>query len=117
MNAAAVRTQLNKRRADLVNRLRRLTEDARHTRGLSADFEEQAVELENDDVVVNLDNAVRTEILQIRKAIDRLDSDQYGHCEACHRPIPAKRLEALPYATRCLKCESKSAGMLQDSSR
>jgi DnaK suppressor protein len=104
MNIATIRAQLNNRQAELLARLNRLTEDSRHTQRLPADFAEQAVELENDDVLLNLDEATRTEIQQIRKAIERLDAGQYGLCDACRRPIAPKRLEALPYATSCLKC-------------
>jgi DnaK suppressor protein len=33
----------------------------------------------------------------------------YGVCATCGDPIPAERLEALPWATRCIACQSLAA--------
>lgn len=45
-------------------------------------------------------------------AIERVRSGSYGKCESCGCDIPAARLEALPFATQCVKCatESERAG-------
>jgi RNA polymerase-binding protein DksA len=37
-------------------------------------------------------------------ALERLDAGTYGLCTACHRPIPADRLEALPWTPTCIDC-------------
>jgi DnaK suppressor protein len=41
---------------------------------------------------------------QVRAALARLDSNDYGVCERCGRPIPEGRLEVLPWAVRCVEC-------------
>jgi DnaK suppressor protein len=105
MNTNEIREQLNKRRAELLDRLKRITEDVRHQQGLAADSEEQATERQNDEVLAGLDDASRTEIQQIQTTLGRLDAGQYQRCTDCGKPIALKRLKALPYATRCLKCE------------
>jgi DnaK suppressor protein len=110
MSFNELREQLNKRRAELLVRLERIIQELRHEGGLPADFEEQATERENDEVLAGLDDASRTEIQQIQTTLRRLDAGQYGHCKDCHKPIPAKRLKARPYSTRCLKCETRSLG-------
>jgi DnaK suppressor protein len=43
---------------------------------------------------------------QVNGALERMDHGTYGICENCHEPISPERLEALPYATTCLKCAS-----------
>jgi DnaK suppressor protein len=48
-------------------------------------------------------------VLDVRRALDRLDSGTYGRCEACGEPIPVERLEAIPYTQRCVACPSFSA--------
>jgi RNA polymerase-binding protein DksA len=106
MEQSVVRQQLKRREADLLGRVQRITNDFRHSEGLEADFAEQGVQLENDDVLSHLDDASRVELSQIRKALARLDRGQYGICEACNQPIAAKRLQALPCAAKCLRCES-----------
>ncbi len=44
---------------------------------------------------------------QVEAARERLAAGTYGICMDCERPIPAERLEALPYATLCVNCQSK----------
>ena len=43
-------------------------------------------------------------IIKIDAAIKRIATGLYGTCEACERPIPMARLNALPYARLCIKC-------------
>lgn len=38
-------------------------------------------------------------------ALERIDHHAYGTCTACGGGIPRARLEAIPYAQRCVKCE------------
>ena len=40
---------------------------------------------------------------EIRDALERIDNGTYGHCAVCGQPIPEARLDAVPYATLCLK--------------
>jgi DnaK suppressor protein len=39
---------------------------------------------------------------QVRAALRRLDEGGYGSCEVCGEAIPQARLEARPWATRCI---------------
>jgi DnaK suppressor protein len=39
---------------------------------------------------------------EVRRARARVAHGTYGLCEVCGRPIPDARLEARPWATRCL---------------
>ena len=40
---------------------------------------------------------------QVRHALSRLDEGSYGTCEVCGRDIAPERLEARPWATRCIE--------------
>jgi RNA polymerase-binding transcription factor DksA len=46
----------------------------------------------------------------VRDALAKLTSGTYGNCETCHQPIPAARLEAVPYARRCVPCQQRWEG-------
>jgi RNA polymerase-binding transcription factor DksA len=105
MNKQAIRSRLETRHAQLVERLGRVTKDIRHSSGLEADFAEQVSQRENDEVLAGLDDSIREEIFQIRDALSRIDVAGYGICGVCHQPISGNRLKALPYATRCFGCE------------
>jgi len=54
-------------------------------------------------------NLTRT-LESVDAALKRLAAGTYGHCEACGNPIDRARLEALPYAARCVKCQSRLEG-------
>lgn len=43
----------------------------------------------------------------IERALDRIESGEYGKCRSCHNPISKARLEAVPHATLCIACKSK----------
>jgi DnaK suppressor protein len=38
-------------------------------------------------------------------ALSRIDDGTYGDCLDCRRPIAADRLDALPWAARCIDCQ------------
>ena len=41
-------------------------------------------------------------LVDVVRAQEKLVEDSYGVCDVCGKPIPAARLEALPWATLCL---------------
>lgn len=41
----------------------------------------------------------------IKHALDKIDRNTYGTCEACGKDIDFERLEALPTSKLCIKCE------------
>lgn len=48
----------------------------------------------------------------IRIALFLIDRGEYGSCVECERDIHAKRLEAVPWAIRCVKCQEKYEEMV-----
>lgn len=44
----------------------------------------------------------------IEQALERIEDGVYGECEECNVKIPKLRLEAIPYASLCVKCASKA---------
>lgn len=43
----------------------------------------------------------------IDAALRRIEEGTYGMCEECGKPIPQKRLLAMPHARLCLKCQQE----------
>ena len=99
---AGIRDQLIAKQAELARRLERLKENL--TAGRSADSQEQAQELENAEVVDALGNEARAEISKIARALDQIKNHTYGICVDCGETIPMARLEAHPFADRCIRC-------------
>lgn len=104
----AIRHELLNKRQELLSRVEGLDQDRRHgDEPLSADFAEQAVERLGDDVLNALSDAARRELRLIQRALERIEEGTYNECSVCGDQIPRKRLEALPYSDRCLKCAEK----------
>lgn len=93
----------------ITNRLRELDErmhEVDHELGMpkDADLEEQAIDLEDDEVLEGLGIAAQKEVSLLRFAMDRIKDGSYGICKKCEDPISDARLEAVPYAVLCKDC-------------
>jgi RNA polymerase-binding protein DksA len=89
----------------LERRVEKITGNLRHeSEPLEGDFEEQAVQRENDEVLGALDDAGRRELAAIRASLARMEAGTYGTCVACGEPIAPERLRVLPTALRCVEC-------------
>ena len=88
-------------------RLQELDDELGHT--LSKDLEDQAIDLEDDEVLEGLGAAAQNEVALLKKALKRMDDGTYGTCLECGEPISRERLEAVPYAPLCKNCAGASA--------
>ena len=70
----------------------------------SADAEEAAIEAEADEPLLGQSALLELEIGQVRAALARLESGEYGVCVVCGEDIAPARLEAIPEATHCIDC-------------
>jgi RNA polymerase-binding protein DksA len=109
VNEAQVKANLEVRKAELLERHGRIARHTRHREEpLPQDFAEQAVELENQEVLEALDVEVADELRQIDRALERLDAGEYQHCNTCGEDIPGARLEALPTTSLCVDCAAEA---------
>lgn len=106
MDLEKQKSALEAKLADLEHRLAGVTKDI--TKTLSSDFAEQATERENDDVLEEIARETQLSIARIRAALQRIEDDNYGICSSCGDEIAAKRLEAMPESTHCVKCADKA---------
>jgi len=68
--------------------------------------EEDQAQITHDEFVsLRLNSLDYLQLRMIEEALDRLNSGDYGVCQACEEPIPAKRLKALPWARYCVTCQ------------
>ena len=113
IDLAVMRKRLEEKQAKLQQHIATLRgspaqpEDAIQVRDGAEESEEGAVDLEEtDEEQAILDNE-KTLLFEVRQALARIDNGTYGICSNCGQPIPEKRLEAIPWATLCVNCESK----------
>jgi DnaK suppressor protein len=54
---------------------------------------------------ITLANSILERITQVERALDRVQTGNYGNCEKCGTAIPVERLAAFPSATLCVTCK------------
>ena len=105
-----VRARLEAKRTELQHEIAGLTfEEA------SSGQPGQGVEDEGETAQafqeVQLDESIlqnqRHLLADIEEALRRLQEGTYGRCLTCGRPIPDRRLEAIPWAVRDVECEKR----------
>ncbi len=47
-------------------------------------------------------------LVQVKEALARFERGTYGICQHCRQEIDPARLEALPYANLCLRCQQRN---------
>lgn len=64
-------------------------------------------ELNARQVDLGLQQNMERMLEQVEKALQRIESGRYGTCERCGRTIDSERLDAVPYATLCITCQTE----------
>lgn len=97
----------------------RLTELQARLRGIeevleghdTKDWEELAVEREEDEVLESMGTSGQAEIRMIKAALARIEAGEYGICVRCGDEISAERLDVVPHTPFCHTCAAaKTAG-------
>ncbi len=102
--------RIAKFRKALIARERELQQRLEHAQGISVaqQAEQQDVGRQRLDIDVSIQSlAVEWELLRnIREALHRMERGTYGVCGVCDGPVGIRRLNALPWAPFCVKCQS-----------
>ncbi|MGZ4108191.1 MAG: TraR/DksA family transcriptional regulator [Actinomycetota bacterium] len=102
-----MRADLEERRAELESELAALTEAPRDPMG-TVSFGKRVGEGTSQAVErlaqTSAAKALWTKLQDVVRALEKLDDGTYGTCDGCGGPIEPDRLEAIPWATRCVAC-------------
>lgn len=98
---------------EIIERVHRANEEYRDGVGGQAGQLSQHPAEYGSDVATAMEqslslDAARSRREQVLAAKQRLDDGSYGICVECGRPIGEERLEALPWAARCIKDQEKA---------
>jgi DnaK suppressor protein len=78
--------------------------------------EEDQAQLSHDEFIsLRLNSLDYVQLKLIEEALDRIQAGDYGICLGCEEPIPAKRLQALPWAKYCVTCQQSLANLQDDA--
>lgn len=72
----------------------------------SADLSDQAIDLEDDEVLGGLELAAQKEVVLLKLSLARIKDGSYGICAECGDAISDERLVAVLYAPLCKHCAS-----------
>ena len=112
-----LRRQLEEQRQRLQQELRDLdqqqepTRDSRLAReqtGYGNHMADDATQTFEDEKDLALKQHLEGMLAQVEEALHRFDLSTYGRCENCGQEIDPARLEAIPWATLCLRCKARS---------
>jgi DnaK suppressor protein len=107
----SIKQDLNKIRADLIERRNELNE---HLYKLSTekisddqvqDPGDQALTSTMENLRSSLQDTELEEFKRIQQALQKIDDGTYGICIDCGSDISEKRLKSYPNAARCLVCQ------------
>jgi len=113
INVATIKQRLLVKQAELQDNIASLTEA--HPTPVGAieasdgpqDFEEVAVDFLETQQEQSLEANSQALLTEVQTALQRIADGTYGKCVVCGQPIPEKRLEAIPWAARCIKDEQQ----------
>ncbi len=101
---------LKSRRDELAGELTELAQPVRAP-GVQMQFGKRAGDHTADAVLQMTRTMTAGELSQvageIARALEKLEDGSYGACDDCEQPIGSERLEALPWATRCMICQTR----------
>lgn len=100
------RKQIEARLRELDERLKNVDEALDVT--ADPDLADQAIELQDDEVLEGLGRAGEREIQLLKRAQVRIENGTYGICKSCDEPIASERLDAVPYAVLCRTCAAEA---------
>lgn len=93
-------------RAELLRQIAYLR-GASLTRSDEVNPEEDGTDAFERQLALKLAAGEGDSIFEIDEALERIRLKVYGVCEECECVIPTARLKALPFARRCVECQSK----------
>jgi RNA polymerase-binding protein DksA len=101
-----LRAKLLLTRSALLQRIKRLTKDASEdTPAFSIHMADAGTDSFDRDLTLGLASFEQEALYEVDAAIQRIDDGAYGICELTGRPIPWKRLEAIPWTRFSIEAE------------
>ena len=69
--------------------------------------EEEATESMELEKRLALDSRLNSLLVEVERALQKMDAGTYGYCDICNTAIDPARMEALPQAILCISCRQK----------
>ncbi|MCK5580484.1 MAG: TraR/DksA family transcriptional regulator [Candidatus Omnitrophica bacterium] len=83
------------------------SENGGESAGHGMHIADAATDMYDREFTLSLASNDRELLSKIDDALNRITNKSFGLCFECEEAIPAARLEAIPYAETCLKCQEE----------
>jgi DnaK suppressor protein len=78
--------------------------------GGDEDTADLAAAMMDKEMDLSVEDEIEDMLSQVDRALQKLEEGSYGICDVSGKDIPVNRLEAIPYATLTVECQSLSEG-------
>ena len=68
--------------------------------------DENVDEVERYQNLLPIEHTLELRLLDIEKALEKIQKNKYGKCENCKKEIEIERLKIVPEAKLCIKCKN-----------
>jgi len=96
--------QLRSRNTDMENSL---PEDGE---GGDEDTADLAAAMMDKEMDLSVEDEIEDMLAQVAHALEKMEAGTYGICDMSGEPIPASRLELIPWASLTVECQALSEG-------
>jgi len=59
------------------------------------------------DEIAGILNRLSSTLADVKHSLRAMDDDCYGECIRCNGPIAVKRLQSIPWAAHCVRCQEQ----------
>ncbi|HEU0138104.1 MAG TPA: TraR/DksA family transcriptional regulator [Bryobacteraceae bacterium] len=101
-----IRNALEARRRELIDGIRSQAVELAVSDGIHDPIDKVQMMAYRDEAVQQVGRLSET-LSSVEKSLAALSGGYYGHCAECGKPIAAKRLEVIPWASHCLNCQAR----------
>jgi DnaK suppressor protein len=107
--------KLIQKRLSLTDMVHRTEGYGREKEPAIQDVADMAVESYTKEFMFGKSSGDRATLQLINEALERVEDETYGTCVHCGESILPKRLEAVPWAPYCIRCQGlQEKGLLKD---
>lgn len=87
--------------------------DADHGREMLKDPYGSASLTHDEEIAAAVVDRRARELEEVTRALEDIEAGCYGTCRDCGGAIPEARLKVMPFATRCVACQSRTEAVRQ----
>jgi DnaK suppressor protein len=114
---ARYRALLEEKRAELLEGFESARSRTSDSDEEDKDYIDYAVSSYTKEFLFSLSDMERQQLVRVEDALKSIDAGTYGACDECGEEIEVKRLQAVPWAVFCLRCqELADRGLLRPHS-